>query len=65
MKTTTYLLIVAITAMGLFVPPAASAARHHKAHHKTMAQTCAVKPGSLRALMCPQAPASSSKHKKA
>jgi hypothetical protein len=62
MKTTTKLLIVAISAVGLLATTdVASAAAHHKAaHHKTMAK-CAAAPGSLNALMCPQAPAPKAK----
>jgi hypothetical protein len=62
MKTTTNLLIVAIAAVGLLATmEAASAATHHK----TMAKTCAAKPGSLAAIMCPPpAPPSPHKHKK-
>jgi hypothetical protein len=67
MKTTSHFFIVAIAAVGLLaIMAVASAATHHKTtHHKTTAQTCAAEPGSLSALMCPQPPASSSKHKKA
>jgi len=61
MKTTTNLLIVGMSALGLLATmDVASAATHKTAHHKTMAK-CAAAPGSLNALMCPQAPAPKAK----
>jgi hypothetical protein len=50
MKATTNLLIVAIAAVGLLATMEAAPAA---THHKTMAQTCAAKPGSLAGLFCP------------
>jgi hypothetical protein len=61
MKTTTNLLILGMSALGLpATMDVASAATHKSAHHKTMAK-CAAQPGSLNALMCPQAPAPKAK----